>query len=95
MQKITKDDKKLIGEDIKTCELGWPVGMPISRPLGDGLHEVRTKLSQKRIARIIFYVDRHQRMVLLHGFIKKTRKLPDEDLALAQKNKSKHERALK
>jgi phage-related protein len=74
--------------------LGWPIGMPVSRPLGDGLHEVRTKLPENRISRVIFYIDKQQRMVLLHAFIKKTRKLPDEDLALAQKNKAKHERNL-
>jgi phage-related protein len=32
-------------------------------------------------------------MVLLHAFIKKTRKTPDEDLDLAQRNKKKHERS--
>jgi phage-related protein len=31
--------------------------------------------------------------VLLHGFIKKTRKTPDEDRDLAQRNKKKHERS--
>jgi len=33
-------------------------------------------------------------MVLLHGFIKKTQKTPLNDLELARKNKSKHERGL-
>jgi hypothetical protein len=28
------DDRKRIGEDIKTVEYGWPVGMPLCRPLG-------------------------------------------------------------
>jgi phage-related protein len=67
----------------------------VSRPLGDGLHEVRTRLPENRISRIIFYIDESQRMVLLHGFIKKTRKLPNEDLALAQRNREKHERNLR
>jgi phage-related protein len=86
---------RLIGEDIKTCELGWPVGMPTSRPLGDGLHEVRTNLPDGRISRVIFYIDQNQRMVLLHGFFKKTRGLPTADLALAKKNKAKHEGVLR
>jgi phage-related protein len=47
-----------------------------------------------RIARVLFYVDRQSRMVLLHGFIKKTEKTPLDDLELARKNKSKHERGL-
>ena len=95
LKSLPKSEKKLIGEDLKTCELGWPIGMPVSRPLGDRLHEVRTTLSGNRISRIIFYIDKKERMVLLHGFIKKTRKTPDEDLALAQKNKSNHERGSK
>jgi phage-related protein len=50
-------------------------------------------LTQNRIARVLFYFDKNGRMVLLHGFIKKTRKTPDEDLDLAQRNKKKHERS--
>jgi phage-related protein len=58
-------------------------------------HEVRTSLGQKRIARVLFYIDKKARMVLLHGFIKKTQKTPDEDLELAKRNKSKHQRGLR
>lgn len=67
--------------------------MPVCRPLGGGLHEVRTDLANNRTARVLFYVDRHQRLVLLHGFIKKTRQTPQEDLDLARMNKRKHERS--
>ena len=87
-------DRRRIGEDIKTVEFGWPIGMPVCRPMGAGLHEVRTELSGNRIARVFFYVDRLQRMVLLHGIVKKTRKTPESDLTLARSNKRKHERSL-
>jgi len=43
---------------------------------------------------VLFYVDKKGRMVLLHGFIKKTQKTPDEDLELARSNKSKHQRGM-
>ena len=89
------EDRKRIGEDIKTVEFGWPVGMPVCRPMGDGLYEVRSKLAQNRIARVVFYIDKKGRMILLHGFIKKTQQTPDEDLDRAKKNKSKHQRGLK
>jgi phage-related protein len=69
--------------------------MPICRPLGGGIHEVRTSLAQNRIARVLFYIDKKGRMVLLHGFIKKTQRTPDEDLDLARSNKSKHQFGLK
>jgi phage-related protein len=88
----SSEDRKRIGEDIKTAEFGWPIGMPVCRPLGDGVYEVRTRLAQNRIARVLFYIDKKGQMVLLHGFIKKTTKIPEEDLELARSNKSKHQR---
>ncbi len=88
------EDRKRIGEDIKTVEFGWPIGMPVCRPLGDGIYEARTSLGQNRIARVLFYIDKRSRMVLLHGFIKKTRKTPREDFDLAKSNKAKHQRGL-
>lgn len=88
------EDRKRIAEDIKTVEFGWPVGMPVCKPLGDGIYEVRTRLAQNRIARVLFYIDKKGRMVLLHGFVKKTQKTPDEDLELARGNKKKHQRGL-
>ena len=75
-------------------EFGWPIGMPVCRPLGDGIYEVRAGLLRNRIARVLFYIDKRRRMVLLHGFIKKTQKTPDEDLNLARRNKNKHQRGL-
>lgn len=88
------EDRKRIGEDIKTVEFGWPLGMPVCRPLGNGLYEVRTALEQNRIARVLFYIDKKSRMVLPHGFIKKTHKTANEDLELAKKNKINHQREL-
>jgi phage-related protein len=75
-------------------EFGWPIGMPVCKPLGDGIYEVRTNLNQNRIARVLFYIDKKSRMVLLNAFIKKTQKTPDENLALAKSNKTKHKRGL-
>ena len=78
------DDKKSIGSDIKTVEYGWPIGMPISRSLGNSLYEVRSNISHRRIARIIFtIIDNY--MVLLNGFIKKTQKTPQNEIDLALK----------
>jgi phage-related protein len=88
-------DRKRIGEDIKTVEFGWPIGMPICKPLSDGIFEVRTNLAQNRVARVLFYIDKKGRMVLLHGFIKKTQKTPYQDLELARNNKSRHQKGLK
>jgi phage-related protein len=66
--------RKQIGVDIKTVEFGWPIGMPVCRSLGDGLYEVQLSLARNRIARLLFYIDARGRMVLLHGFIKKSQR---------------------
>jgi len=55
------------------------------------MQEVSRRLASA-FARVLFYIDGKSRMVLLHGFIKKTQKMPGEDLALARRNKEKHER---
>ena len=76
-------DKKTIGEDIKTIQFGWPLGMPLVGFLGDGLWEVRSKLFNNRISRVIFIIE-NGIMILLHGFIKKQQKTPKQDLDLAR-----------
>lgn len=65
-----------------TVEFAWPVGMPLVRPLGGGLHEVRTKLADGS-ARVLFAVEEGV-MILLHGFMKRTRQIPRSDLELAR-----------
>jgi len=54
--------------------------------MGDGLYEVRTDLDDKRIARVLFFF-KNGKMVLLHGYIKKTQKTPKLDLDLAKKRR--------
>ena len=71
-----------IGEDIKTAQFGWPLGMPLIRKLEPGLWEVRSHISLG-IARVIFTVE-SQTMVLLNGFIKKSRKTPTRELNTAR-----------
>jgi phage-related protein len=86
LKALGPEDRKIIGEDVKDVEFSWPTGMPLVRSLGKGLWEVRSDLTQGRIARVLFCVE-HGRMVLLHGFIKKTQKTPDTDLELALKRR--------
>lgn len=75
-------ERKTIGEDIKTVQFGWPLGMPLVAHLESGIWEVRTRLSN-RIARVLFVLDGDV-MVLLHGFIKKEQKTPKPELDLAK-----------
>ncbi len=83
---VSDEARKIIGTDIATVEYGWPVGMPASKAMGNGLHEVRSHLPGKRIARVLFCIEDGQ-MILLHGFIKKTQKTPKADLDLAKTRK--------
>ena len=77
-------DRKILGEDIKDVEFAWPIGLPLVRPLGSGLWEVRSSLTQGRIARVLFCVSLGS-MILLHAFIKKSQKTPSQDIELALK----------
>jgi phage-related protein len=83
-------DRNAIGQDLMRVQYRWPIGMPLCRPMGDGLWEVRSDLPSERIARVLFSVEQG-RILVLHGFIKKSRKTSNEDLALARKRKSEFE----
>ena len=83
LQSLSNDDKKVIGEDIKTVQFGWTIEMPVVRKLDKDLWEVRSRLD-KRIARVIITVEDNL-IILLHGFNKKSQKTPKNDLALAKK----------
>ncbi|MEJ2748726.1 MAG: type II toxin-antitoxin system RelE/ParE family toxin [Anaerolineae bacterium] len=87
LKSLSSEDRKIIGEDIKTAQFGWPLGMPLIRKLDGGLWEVRSRLPN-RIARVIFTVESDV-MVLLHGFIKKSQKTPASDLTLAKQRLAK------
>jgi len=84
LKALDDDDRRIVGEDIATVEFGWPIGMLLCKPLGSGLHEVRSSIASNREARVIFTV-RDERMILLHGFIKKSQKASKSDLDLAKK----------
>ena len=79
---LSREHKKAIGADIKTVQFGWPLGMPLVEKLMPDLWEVRSDVPDG-IARVFFTVDR-QTMVLLHGFIKKSNKIPARELRTAK-----------
>ena len=77
-----REDRKAIGGDIKTAQYGWPLGMPLIRKLEPVLWEVRSDID-KGIARVIFTVE-DDTMILLHGFVKKSAKMPPAELKTAK-----------
>ena len=85
LRALPAQERKAIGDDIRTVQFGWPLGMPLVRNLGSGLWEVRSRLAN-RIARVLFTTFEGQ-SVLLHGFIKKSRETPPAELRLARRRK--------
>lgn len=88
---LVESERQAIGQDLLRAQWRWPVGMPLCRPLGNGLWEVRTDLPTKRTARVLLCAYR-EHLVALHGFIKKTRVTPDDDLRTARRRQKELER---
>ena len=88
LKALSKEDCKAIGMDILTVQFAWPVGKPLVDNLDDGIWEVRSRLSN-RIARTLFAVV-DEEIVLLHGFIKKQQRTPQDELDLAKKRKKQY-----
>ncbi|UWU75717.1 type II toxin-antitoxin system RelE/ParE family toxin [Bradyrhizobium huanghuaihaiense] len=91
LRSLDEADRQAVGLDLMRIQYRWPVGMPLCRALGDGLWEVRTSLPSNRIARVLFSVQQG-RILVLHGFIKKTQKTPPDDLALARRRNREFEK---
>ena len=83
LKSLPPEDRKTIGEDVKTVQFGWPLGMPVVRKMEADIWEVRSNLNN-RVARILFTVEGNV-LVLLHGFIKKTQRTPQTDLMIARR----------
>jgi phage-related protein len=83
LNELPREDQRKIGRDIAKVQFGWPIGLPVCRPLGNGLWEVRSSLPSRREARVLFGF--HDGMLIaLTAFIKKARSTPADEKALAQ-----------
>lgn len=83
LRALPATERRTIGEDIKTVQFGWPLGMPLVRKLAKDLWEIRIHLAD-RIARVLFTVVSHT-MILLHAFIKKSQATPADELDVAKR----------
>jgi phage-related protein len=68
-------------------EFGINLGMPHTRAMSDGLFELRIK-GQEGIARVFYCTLVGKRIVMLHGFVKKSQKTPLNDLKIARRRMS-------
>jgi len=90
LRRLSRDEKLVIGADLRTVQLGFPLGMPLCRPLGGGLFEVRTTLPSKKEARLMFFQNGRD-LVIVNGFVKKTQKTPGDEIAKARSRKRSYE----
>ena len=91
LRSLPKDDRREIGGDIAYVQYKWPLGKPQVDHIRGNVWEIRSRLVD-RIARVLFAVSNDE-MVLLHGFIKKTKKTPEADIALAERRWKEWKRA--
>ena len=89
LRELPAIDRKTIGEDIKTVQFGWPLGMPLVRKMDKDLWEVRIHL-ENRIARVLFTISNGMIVARLH------QKIPDYTEAGSEiGNRQNEERIMK
>lgn len=63
---------------------GPNLGMPYTKAMGDGLFEIRAR-GTEGIGRAFYCCQVGRRIVILHGFIKKTQTTPAKEFAIARR----------
>ena len=87
LKSLDRGARRSIGEDIKTLQFQWSVGMPLTRKMAEDLWEIRSQITAG-IARTFVTVYEGE-FILLHGFVKKSRKTPAKELAIAKRRLAK------
>lgn len=82
LRDLVPEVRKEIGSDILVVQWRWPIGKPLVDGFGGGLFEIRTRVAGDSY-RVLFCIS-ESTMILLHGFMKKTKKTPKTDLELAR-----------
>lgn len=70
-----------------------PIKESLSKHLEDGIFELRTFL-HKKIARTLYFYQRGARIIITHGFIKKTQKTPGKEITRAKELREKYHKRL-
>lgn len=64
---LSDEDKKIVGTDIMKVEMGWPIGMPACRPIGGGLHEIRSTIKKGKVEARIYFDVTDRKMLMLNA----------------------------
>jgi phage-related protein len=88
-------EPKLLAKTLRTIDLleanGSQLREPYSKPLDNGIFELRIKRGSD-ITRVLYFFVIGKKAVLTNGFVKKTQKTPKAEKALAMKYKADYER---
>lgn len=88
---IRKLDRKMSAKILRFLELLSEVGPelrePYSKPLGDGIFELRTQVGNDT-SRVLYFFFIGKKIVLTNGFVKKTQKTPSSEIELAKKRRA-------
>ena len=63
---------------------------PYSKPLSDGIFEVRA-IQGNQITRVLYFFVIGKKIILTNGFVKKTQKTPTREIELAKKYRTDYE----
>lgn len=81
---------RAVSEDLRTVQIGWPLGMPLVRKLEPDLWEIRSSVPAG-IVRVLFTIVGAE-LLLVHAFVKKSKAMPKDTLALARKRMKESQR---
>ena len=79
---LNKEDRQEVGADIFSVQKGFPLGLPLCRKITKDLWEIRSDISDGICP--VFFTVFDNTIVLLHGFIKKSQRIPLEELEIAK-----------
>ena len=86
-------DKKMRAKMLRTISLladnGPDLREPCSKPLGDGIFELRSKVGSD-ITRVLYFFMVGKRVILTNGFVKKTVKTPPAEIARAKRYRAEY-----
>ncbi|MDR0723269.1 MAG: type II toxin-antitoxin system RelE/ParE family toxin [Treponema sp.] len=86
----SEQDRKEIGSDISAVQQRFPLGLPLVDKISDNLWEIRSHIPDG-ICRTFFTIHTHT-IILLHSFVKKTKKTPLKELEIAQRRLQEYRR---
>ena len=94
---ILSQDVKMRAKLFRLLELleekGNTLREPYSKPLDDGIFEIRAKQGSN-ITRVLYFFYIGNKIILTNGFIKKSQKTPPSEIDLAKKYRAEYEKRL-